>query len=643
MRKLRAVLPALITVLAITSPTFAQSRRAELRGAWIGSGYDRDWPAIMRSLKENGFSALFPNFSTGAVAYYPSQVLPPRDPSRTDDELADAAAAAREHGIELHVWRINWALYGATPEQIADLEQAGRLQRSSRGELARDDPAVRVDWLCPSHPENRELEKGAMVELVREYDIAGIQFGDMRFPGEAYCFCEGCKERFQQQTGAQVEQWPADVLSGDLSGRWRNWRRGLLTSLVEETAEAASAVKPDIHVSLAAWPYLEAGRETYAQDAAAWARSGVIDFVCPMDYTLDRDELARLLDEQIDAVRGAVPVYAGLGAFKMKSLLTLIEQVEAARTAGADGFVAFAYDSGKLAHWLPDLRATVAAADPRPSPHRHPPARLAFAGEAASPPALGRTVIAGAKLEIEIILGWEPPTLDDELAGAAEAGAMLERALDIRNPSETYDGQRHIPDVAVEEDRLSGRIVVEGPEGNSRIMLGGFDSAYRFDRKLGFSAPEGRFRVAIYGAVRNPQGSYDFVIRSPVLVGTPKEELAVGELHAELSRLQQDGCDRPEADVLRALSPISVQFRATGPGGGEWWLRFVDGDCEVGAGLIDDPDLTFVASTGDFAALARGEMDPRALWERGRLEIIGDDETLGRLTDAYAETLEPTG
>ncbi len=643
MRKLRVLLLASALALTTTSPALAQSRRAELRGAWIGSGHDRDWPAIAHSLKANGFSALFPNFSTGAVAYYPSQVLPPAEPSRTGDELAAAAAAAREHGIELHAWRINWALYGASPEQIAELERAGRLQRNSRGQLARDDPALGVDWLCPSHPENRELEKAAMVELVRGYDIAGVQFGNMRFPGEDYCFCEGCKERFQQQTGARVEHWPADVLSGDLSEKWREWRRALLTSLVEETVEAAIAAKPHIHVSLAAWPYLEAGREAYGQDWAAWARSGVLDFVCPMDYTLDRDELVGLLDEQINAVRGAAPVYAGLGASKMKSLLTLIEQVEAARTAGADGFVAFAYDSGKLAEWLPDLRATVASADPWPSPHRHPPASLAFSGEAASPPAVGRTVIAGAELEVEIGLGWEPPALDEETPGAAEAGAMLERALDIRNPVETYDDQRHVPDVAIEEDRLSGRIVVEGPEGNSRIVLGGFDSAYRFERKLAFAAPRGRFRVAIYGTVSSPQGTREFVVRSPLLVGTPREELAASELHAELSRVEQDGCNRPEAAVLWALSPVSVQFRATGPGGGEWWLRFVGGGCEVGSGPIDDPDLTFVASTTDFVALARGEIDPRALWEQGRLEMIGDDEILDRLAEAYAETLEPTG
>jgi uncharacterized lipoprotein YddW (UPF0748 family) len=643
MRQLRFVLPALVIIFALTPPALAQSRRAELRGAWMASGYDRDWPAIMQSLRDNGFSALFPNFSTGAVAYYPSQVLPAREPSRTGDELAAAAAAAREHGIELHVWRINWALYGASPEQIADLEQAGRLQRNSRGELARDDENVGVDWLCPSDLVNRKLEREAMLELVREYDIAGIHFDYMRFPGEDYCFCEGCKERFQQQTGVQVANWPADVLSGELSAKWRDWRRELLTSLAKEISKAATAADPDVYLSVAAWPHLEVGREAYGQDWVAWARNGVVDFVCPMDYTLDRVELARLLEEQTDAVRGAVPLYAGLGAFKMQSLLTLIEQVEAARAAGADGFVAFSYAAGRFAEWLPDLRATVASADPNPAPHGHPPARLAFSGEAAAAPAAGRQVIAGADLEVDIVLGWEQPVPDDEAAGAAEAGAMLERALDIRDPIETYDDRRHIPEVAVEEERLTARIVIETPEGSSRMVLGGFDSAYRFQRKLTFAVPEGAFRFAIYGDLRNSRGTRGFVIRGPVLTGVPREELGIEEVYTDFEKMVQEACDRPEAAVFRQLAPVAVQFRATDPGGGEWWLRFVNGECETGTGAIENPDLTFEASAADFAALARGEVDARALWERARLSVIGDDQTIERLIEAYTEMLRQTG
>jgi len=646
MRSRLAIIPVLALLLAIASSAAAQSRRGELRGAWMSEGYDRDWPAIMQSLHDNGFNAFFPNFSIGNMALYPSKVLaavPGGDPGR--DELAEAAQAARANGIELHVWRINWALQ-RTPKELLDqaerllrLEAEGRLQRDSKGQLARDNPDVEVDWLCPSHPENRKLERDAMLELVRDYDVAGIHFDYMRFPGGDYCFCDGCKERFQQQTGATVTTWPDDVMGDSaLAGKWRQWRRDLMTSLVEEIADAAHAIEPDVSVSLAAWDDIEDGREEYGQDWIAWARDGLLDFVCPMDYTTDTEHLTEHLTEQLSLTRSAIPLYAGLGASRLKSSFDLIEQIEAARAAGADGFVVFSYSNRKLVPWLPDLRATVTATDPAPMPHGSPPASFAFSGEAVAPPAEANRVIAGARLEAEIALGWEPPALpeDDSAAAAAQAGAMLERALDVRDPVAAYDTRPGLAAALGDEERLTGRVVVESPQGATRLLLGPFDTAYQFSRTLGFPAPKGAFRIAIYGTLKTPTGARDFVVRSPLLIGVAKEDLQAEALRADLEKLAASACSRPEVARLSALAPLVIQLHATGPAGGDWWLVLKAEDCDTGAGLIESPDLTLIASAADFLSLARGGTTPKVLWETGKLDIAGSDQTIARLIALYS-------
>jgi hypothetical protein len=432
------------------------------------------------------------------------------------------------------VWRINWALWRTPEELLSQLDAAGRLQRNSKGQRGKDDPEVKVDWLCPSNPENRKLEKEAMLELVRNYDVAGVQFDYMRYPGGDYCFCDGCKERFQQTQGVKVGKWPDDVRAGGpLAEKWQQWRRGLITSLAQEISDAAHALKPDICVSLAAWPDIDAGREWYGQDWVSWAREGTLDFVCPMDYTTDDEHLVGLLGRQVAEVKGAIPVYAGLGAFEMKSDAQLISQIEVARAEGADGFVAFAYGSDPSAEftlsaveglragldkWLPELHATVTSVDPDPMPHISPPARFAMSGEATQSPASGRNVIAGKKLEVEMALGWEPPT-SEEVLGSAEAGAMLDRILNQREVVPSYESNAPVSTVPSDSQRISGRIVVEGPAGASLLVLGAFDTEWRFERKLSFTAPEGPFRLAIYGAVTGPKGKREFVVRAPLMVG----------------------------------------------------------------------------------------------------------------------------
>jgi len=640
MRKWSALFPAIVLTLLLAATASAQSRRGELRGAWMGEGCGRDWPALMQSLHDNGFNAFFPNFSIGNMALYPSKVLEPLPGGDSNrDELAEAAAAARANDIELHIWRIDWALWRTPKESLDKLEAEGRLQRNSRGQLGRDDPNIKVDWLCPSDPRNRELEKEAMLELVRNYDIAGIQFDYMRFPGDDYCFCDGCKERFQQQTGVTVANWPADVQAdGPYAGQWRQWRRDLITSLVADIANSALAVKPDISVSLAAWNHLDAGREAYAQDWPEWVRRGLLDFVCPMDYTKDTADVTRQVTDQIAAIHSAIPLYAGLGAFLLPSSGALIEQIEAARGAGADGFVAFAYADDKLARWLPDLAVAVTAGDPGPTPHGGPPASFAFSGDAVASQA-DRRVIAGDRLEADITLGWEPPALPDDdeaAAAAAQAGALLKRALDVRDPVKDYDSPANLAASAGGEDRLSGRLLVEDPDGRQRLFLGVFDSAYRFQRRLGFTAPSGPFRLAVYGTLKTPSGARDFVARSPLLTGVESSAAAPASDSAQrLAAYIDTACSMPEVGLLAQLAPVSVQFRATGPAPGEWWLTYRDGACESGPGAVEDPDITVSASAEDWLAIAEGKVTIEELYQRARLEIEADDTTFQRLADLY--------
>ena len=647
----RALVLAVCLAVALTTSAPAASRRGELRGVWLSLEGTTDWTNLAQSLQASGFNAVFLQVGFGWAARYPSDVLPVRLGAAETDALAEAVAAIHAHGLECHAVGFGFNTPGGDHEILESYRQAGRLQCTADGEIVGDQDAAMpgFHYLCPSHPDNRRLLRDAAVELVKKYGVSGVQL-----PGGGFlvdpetCFCEGCKERFQSQTKVELADWPEDVRKGGRhAATWQQWRRDVLTSLGEEIAEAVQAEKPLVFVSLIDSLALSRLPDAYRQAAElwremrnAWARGGTLDFICPV-LSSGSATSALLLETYIAEARGRLPVYPVLSARDITSVWPLIEQIEAVRAAGADGFVVGAVSPQTLLDWLPDLRATVASADPNPAPHGHPPVRIAFSGEAAAAPATGHQVIAGAKLEVEIVLGWEPPQPDEETAGAAEAGAMLERALDIRDPIDTYDDQRHLPDLAVEEDRLSGRIVVETPEGASRTLLGGFDTAYRFQRKLRFSAPDGRFRLAIYGALKNAADTHDFVVRSPVLVGVPKEDLAADEVHADLSRAVQEGCDRPEAAVLRALAPIAVQLRATGPGGGEWWVQFEGDDCETGEGHIESPDLTFVASASDFAALARGEVGPRALWEQARLEVIADDRTLDRLVEAYSKTLKP--
>ena len=635
------LLAALAAALGVL-PAAAQARAGELRGAWMGAGYGRDWSAIMRSLHENGFNALFPNLCTGGAAWYPSKVLPAAaGATKGRDELAEAVKAAKQHGIELHVWRINWMTEGIPADVLKQYEKDGRLMRNAKGQLVRDDPEdpLKMDWLCPSHPANRSLEKEAMLEVARKYDVAGLQFDYMRFPSRSYCFCDHCKEQFTRDTGLKPERWPDDVMQGGKLGQqYEEWRWGLQTSLVREISQEAHRIKPEVKVSLAAWPDLEVARHGVLQDWPAWVKNGSLDFICFRDYAQEAGRVSALLAPDVDLIAGAIPIYAGLGAFQLKEARALISQIAASREAGADGFVAFAYASGDLSQWLPEIHLAAADTDPDPMPHWSPPVSLHFSGPALDPSFSGRQVKMGAPLSVDIKLG-EAVEIEDT-AGLAQAASVLSRAAGSRQPMESYDTASGAPRPNAGY-RLSGQVVVEDPQGRQLAKLAVFESDQQYSRTMTFSAPRGRFRFAIYGKEQLASDRIRaFVTRGPVLTGVAgapppasrdqAEVQTPKQVHAELARVFSS-LPNPLAPTQLEGAARVVRIHATGSGGGDWWVRLGEGKCVSGEGVPEHPDLTIDGSAQDLLSVVQRRSDPRTLWAKWRLTVAGDFSLVGKL------------
>ena len=339
-----------------------------IRASWMQDRPGRDWQAIMGNLSKHGFTKIIPCMSTGGTAMYDSEVLPWVVPERRGeqtsgprrDELALCLQATRDHGLEVHVWRINWAMWRAPQERLDEYVRDGRVQLNPEGKPATE-AGLGCHWMCPSDERNRAVEKRAMLELIERYQVDGVHFDYMRFPNRQFCFCPRCKASFEKQSGARNVNYPEDVLGtgwhdkGPWVLAWASFRRGLISSLVEEIAQEARRLQPSARVSLASWGSTWGALRDVAQDWFSWAEKGWLDFICPMDYTSDIECLRRAVQQQVAFAAGRLPVYAGLGAFLLPSPRDLVAQIRAAREVGAAGFCTFSYDMKGFDEWLPEV------------------------------------------------------------------------------------------------------------------------------------------------------------------------------------------------------------------------------------------------------------------------------------------------
>jgi uncharacterized lipoprotein YddW (UPF0748 family) len=345
-----------ILPLILLSLLAAESPRFEARAMWNHSGtgaYPGDWDRSAKLLSENGFNMVLPNMLWGGQAHYASDVLPRSAVfQKYGDQIEQCCAAAKKHGIEVHVWKVNFNLQTAPKDFVEKLRREGRTQVSVQGKPC--------DWLCPSHPENRKLELDSMVEVARKYPVAGLHFDYIRYPGREYCYCDGCRRRFESDSGRKVldRDWPKECFSGARKEEYNDWRSRQITSLVASIGCEAKRVRPGLKISAAVFGSYPACRASFAQDWPEWIKNGSLDFVCPMDYTADDAEFDALVRNQVKIVQGRIPLYVGIGA-TAKGIALLPEnvmgQIRRARLLGADGYSIFNFDARTASSLAPNL------------------------------------------------------------------------------------------------------------------------------------------------------------------------------------------------------------------------------------------------------------------------------------------------
>jgi len=456
--------------------TLAQpSRAAEFRAWWNHSGtgaYDT-WAESIANLEACGFNAVVPNMLWGGVALYDSEYLPHHPVvAERGDQIAECVQAAHVHGIEVHVWKVNWNLGSAAPEEfVQQLRDEGRLQVGFDG--------GEVRWLCPSDPRNFELELNTMVEVARNYDVDGVHFDYIRYPGAGSCFCEGCHERFERDTGITVENWPQDLRTDELRDTWTQWRCDQISRLVEATAREVRAIKPDCKISAAVFGSYPGCRESVGQDWVYWVQQGWLDFVCPMDYQVSDASFASLVANQMSLVGGRIPLYPGIGAWRLITPDRVAGQVRIARGVGADGFILFNY-SRDLAETVAPALGEAMLAQPAGMPHNAPAYRFNL-GEPTRQRTFGLHIEPGATVTATVARGEDIP------------GRVL--------------------------NDVQGMVVLQDADGKTLEELGPAPTADE-PMEVSFSPPDGLTRLAVVGSYDDGGGRRAFVTRSlPIVAG----------------------------------------------------------------------------------------------------------------------------
>ena len=252
-------------------------------------------------------------------AYYRSELEPRAEPITEDlDPLDRLIRYGGTAGIRVHAWA-NVYFVWSHPEKRMPLDRSHVVHRHPEWLLRPDgvnalDPAGGKDWegiyTDPANPAAREFTIGVFEDIVRRYRVEGLHYDYVRYPQVTYA-------------------------SGPDDHRQ-------VTALVRESARRLRAARPGVVISAAVFPDPPVARDRVLQRWPEWAAEGLIDLLCPMAYRQETKEVSRLLT----AARAAAPktqMWGGLMAYAGERE-RLSAQVAAARDAGCEGAILFAYD-----------------------------------------------------------------------------------------------------------------------------------------------------------------------------------------------------------------------------------------------------------------------------------------------------------
>lgn len=361
-----AVLVALSMVAAIVLSFFAyaqnvpsrsqtfdvpsRSETFELRGVWL-TNIDSDvlfernrLQNALQNLKNLNFNTVYPTVWNWGYTLYPSKVahkvigrsLDPTPGLRGRDMLKEVVDIGHKQGLTVIPW-FEFGFMAPADSQLAKNRPQWLTSRRDGSTIWKEGTHDRV-WLNPFHPEVQQFTQDLIVEIVKKYNIDGIQFDDhFGLPSElgydAYTVALYKKEHNGKAPSIDSKD-----------PEWVRWRANKITDYMKRVFKAIKATKKNCIVSVAPNPQ-RFSYEFFLSDWARWERLGLVEELVIQVYRNDLNVFVSELEyPEVKAARSHIPVAIGIlsglkGKFvPIQQVQTQVEKVRERNFAGVSFF-----------------------------------------------------------------------------------------------------------------------------------------------------------------------------------------------------------------------------------------------------------------------------------------------------------------
>lgn len=341
--------------IPVPEPSPGPVTKTELRGAWVSTVYNLDWPSkssyqnavkqmgefisLLDELQGMGMNAVFVQVRPTGDALYPSKLVPwskylsgVQGLAPTYDPLAFMIEETHKRNMEFHAWFNPFRANVDTKiDQLADIhvtKQHPDWIVNAGGKL----------YINPGIPAARQHIIDTIMEVVNGYAIDGVHLDDYFYPSNV---------AFADDAAFKINN------AGKITSK-ADWRRNNINEFVRQLGESIHTVKPQVKYGISPFGVWrnksvdKTGSDTSAgvtaydnmyADARTWIQKGWIDYINPQIYwslSFNAARYDKLVDWWVQEVKGTgVDLYIGHSPYKLgtkeagwQSAQEMIDQLE---------------------------------------------------------------------------------------------------------------------------------------------------------------------------------------------------------------------------------------------------------------------------------------------------------------------------
>ncbi|MDJ0732867.1 MAG: glycoside hydrolase family 10 protein [Nostocaceae cyanobacterium] len=330
---------SMIAAVMLSFPIQAQNIRtppqpSELRGVWL-TNIDSDvlfeknrLKNALQNLKQLNFNVVYPTVWNWGYTLYPSPVakrvyglsIDPQPGLQKRDMLKEVVQEGHKQGLKVIPW-FEFGFMAPADSQLAKRRAYWLASRRDGSRIWKEGTHDRV-WLSPFRPDVQKFMQNLIVEIVRKYDIDGIQFDDhFGLPSELG-YDPYTRALYRKEHNGKAP--PANFKDPE----WVKWRADKITDFMKQVFFAIKAVKQDCIISVAPNPQ-RFSYEYFLADWEKWERMGFVEDLVLQVYRDDMNVFTRELERpEVKAARSHIPTSIGI-LTGLKNRTVPIEQVKA--------------------------------------------------------------------------------------------------------------------------------------------------------------------------------------------------------------------------------------------------------------------------------------------------------------------------